>query len=177
MPVYARRRVVTMGVGATVGWWAWLQGSGSAISLGQPMPEFQGIQAWLNSPPLRVKDLRGHVVAVQFWTLGCINCQRTFPHVTQLDRDYREQGLVVVGVHTPEFPYERDLGNIRAAIDRYGIEYAVAVDNQFKTWQAYQNRYWPHLFIADQKGQIAFHHIGEGAYDEMEQTVQALLKG
>jgi thiol-disulfide isomerase/thioredoxin len=140
------------------------------------LPEFQGIQQWLNSDPLTRKDLQGSVVLLQFWTLGCINCQRTLPYITRWHQQYAAQGLKVIGVHTPEFPCERQVGNIQAAIERHHITYPVAVDNNFQTWQAYRNEYWPHLFLADRQGLIRYDHIGEGAYTETANTIEKLLK-
>jgi thiol-disulfide isomerase/thioredoxin len=140
------------------------------------LPEFQGIQEWLNSTPLTKADLKGSVVLLQFWTLGCINCQRTLPYITSWHQTFSAQGLKVIGVHTPEFPFERKVSNIQAAMKRHGINYPVAVDNGFKTWQAYKNEYWPHLFLADRQGVIQYDHIGEGAYPETAQMIQKLLK-
>ncbi len=142
---------------------------------GKPLPEFEGISAWLNSGPLAIADLKGSVVLIQFWTLGCINCQRTLPYITRWHRQYAAQGLKVVGIHTPEFAYERDLNNIKKAIQQHQITYPVPVDNAFKTWNAYSNQYWPHLFLADRQGLIRYDHIGEGAYDTTEQTIRKLL--
>ncbi|WP_390624715.1 thioredoxin family protein [Anthocerotibacter panamensis] len=146
-----------------------------AAEAGDPLPEFQGISTWLNSKLLTTVDLRGKVVAVQFWTFGCINCQRTLPSMVSLYSKYADKGLVIVGVHTPEFPYERDLNNVKAALKKRGIVYPVAIDNGFKTWRAYSNEYWPHLFIADRKGRLRYDHIGEGAYAKNEQMVKKLL--
>jgi thiol-disulfide isomerase/thioredoxin len=140
------------------------------------LQEFQGIQEWLNSNPLTKADLQGSVVLLQFWTLGCINCQRTLPYVTSWHQQFAAQGLKVIGVHTPEFPFERKVSNIQAAMKRHGINYPVAVDNGFKTWQAYKNEYWPHLFLADRQGVIQYDRIGEGAYPETAQMIQKLLK-
>jgi thiol-disulfide isomerase/thioredoxin len=140
------------------------------------LQEFQGIQEWLNSNPLTKADLKGSVVLLQFWTLGCINCQRTLPYVTNWHQQFAAQGLKVVGVHTPEFPFERKVSNIQTAMKRHGINYPVAVDNGFKTWQAYKNEYWPHLFLADRRGVIQYDHIGEGAYPQTAQMIQKLLK-
>jgi thiol-disulfide isomerase/thioredoxin len=143
---------------------------------GLELQEFQGIQEWLNSTPLTKADLKGSVVLLQFWTLGCINCQRTLPYVTSWHQQFAAQGLKVIGVHTPEFPFERKVSNIQTAMKRHGINYPVAVDNGFKTWQAYKNEYWPHLFLADRQGIIQYDHIGEGAYPETAQMIQKLLK-
>jgi thiol-disulfide isomerase/thioredoxin len=146
------------------------------VSTGKDLQEFQGIQEWLNSPPLTKADLKGSVVLLQFWTFACINCQRTLPYITSWHQQYASQGLKVIGVHTPEFPYERQVKNIQAAVKHHGITYPVPIDNSFKTWQAYKNEYWPHLFLADRQGVIQYDHIGEGAYSETAQMIQKLLK-
>lgn len=146
-----------------------------AQSNGQKLPEFQGISQWLNSSPLSVQDLKGNVVLVQIWTFGCINCQRTLPYVTKWHEQYAAKGLKVIGVHTPEFAFERDANNVRNAMQNYGINYPVALDNEFKTWRAYNNEYWPHLYLADRQGNLRYDHIGEGAYSQTEQTIQKLL--
>lgn len=139
-------------------------------------PDFKGINNWLNSGPLSMQDLRGKVVMVNFWTYGCYNCVNTLPHVTSLYSKYKDKGLVIVGVHTPEFPFERSLGNVQAALKRHGIQYPVAQDNDSATWNAYRNSYWPAQYIVDQTGKIVYSHAGEGAYDEIEKTIQNLLK-
>ncbi|WP_017300398.1 thioredoxin family protein [Nodosilinea nodulosa] len=142
---------------------------------GQPMPELRGISQWLNSEPLTIASLRGNVVLLQFWTFSCINCQRTLPSLVGWHQRYADQGLKIIGVHTPEFAYEREVNNIRQALQQHGITYPVPVDNDFQTWRAYDNRYWPHLFLADRNGIMRYDHIGEGAYDTTEQTIRALL--
>lgn len=141
-----------------------------------PAPNFKGISNWLNSGPLTMSDLRGKVVMVNFWTYGCYNCVNTLPHVTRLHAKYRDKGLVIVGVHTPEFPFEKSTGNVQAALKRHGIEYPVAQDNDSATWEAYRNHYWPAQYIVDQSGKIVYVHAGEGAYDEIERTIRNLLK-
>jgi len=138
-------------------------------------PEFVGLKNWFNSAPLRMADLRGKVVLVDFWTYGCINCVRTLPHVTKLQEKYRDKGLVIVGIHTPEFPFEKSAANVQAALRQHGISYAVAQDNESATWNAYGNHYWPAQYIVDQNGKIVFQHDGEGQYDRIEQTIQKLL--
>ena len=138
-------------------------------------PNFVGIDNWLNSSPLNITDLRGKVVLIDFWTYGCYNCINTLPHVTRLYDTYKDKGLVVVGVHTPEFPFEKSIGNLQAALKRYGIRYPVAQDNEYATWNAYRNQYWPAQYILDQRGKIVFEHAGEGQYDEMERVVRKLL--
>jgi thiol-disulfide isomerase/thioredoxin len=147
----------------------------TALSQGRSLPEFQGISQWLNSSPLAIADLKGKVVLVQFWTFACINCQRTLPYITRWDRQYAAQGLAVIGIHTPEFGFERKVSNIQRAIQQHKIGYPVPVDNEYKTWKAYDNQYWPHLFLADRQGILRFDHIGEGAYDQTEQTIRKLL--
>jgi thiol-disulfide isomerase/thioredoxin len=138
-------------------------------------PDFVGINKWFNSAPLNLADLRGKVVLVDFWTYGCVNCVNTLPHVTALYEKYKDRGLVVVGVHTPEFPFERSASNVQSALKRHGITYPVAQDNDSKTWNAYRNQYWPAQYIVDQSGKIVFQHAGEGQYEEIERTVARLL--
>jgi thiol-disulfide isomerase/thioredoxin len=147
----------------------------SSPSTSKGLPDFQGISQWLNSAPLAIADLKGSVVLVQFWTFACINCQRTLPYITQWHRTYAAQGLKVIGIHTPEFPFERDANNIKRALKQHQITYPVPIDNDFKTWNAYKNQYWPHLFLADRQGILRYDHIGEGAYDETEQRIRQLL--
>jgi thiol-disulfide isomerase/thioredoxin len=143
---------------------------------GKSLPDFEGIQQWLNSSPLTIADLKGNVVLIQFWTFACINCQRTLPYITQWHRQYAAQGLKVIGIHTPEFAFERDPNNIKRALEQHQITYPVPIDNEYKTWKAYRNEYWPHLFLADRQGLMRYDHVGEGAYDTTEQTIQQLLK-
>jgi thiol-disulfide isomerase/thioredoxin len=138
-------------------------------------PNFVGLGAWFNSAPLTIADLRGKVVLVNFWTYGCSNCVNTLPHVTELYAKYKDRGLVVVGIHTPEFPFERSAANVQAALKRHGITYPVAQDNDSKTWEAYHNQYWPSQYIVDQQGKIVFHHDGEGQYEQIDRTIAKLL--
>ena len=142
----------------------------------KPLPDFQGIQQWLNSDPLTIDDLKGNVVLIQFWTFACINCQRTLPYIVKWNSKYAAQGLRVVGIHTPEFAFEREPNNIKRALKQHQITYPVPIDNEYKTWKAYSNEYWPHLFLADRRGLMRYDHIGEGAYDTTEQTIEQLLK-
>jgi thiol-disulfide isomerase/thioredoxin len=142
---------------------------------GKTLPEFQGISAWLNSAPLATADLKGSVVLVQFWTFACINCQRTLPYIVQWHQQYAAQGLKVIGIHTPEFAFEREETNIKRALQQHQITYSVPVDNEYKTWNAYGNSYWPHLYLADRQGMLQYDHVGEGAYTETEQTIRRLL--
>jgi thiol-disulfide isomerase/thioredoxin len=145
------------------------------LSYESNLPSLAGATGWLNSEPLTTTDLRGHVVVVDFWTFTCVNWIRTAPYRRAWDERYREHGLTVIGVHTPEFPFETDVDGIRAAIDERGIAYPVAVDSDRAIWNAFANRYWPALYVADAEGAIAFHHFGEGRYGESERVIQALL--
>ncbi len=138
-------------------------------------PNFAGISTWFNSAPLSMADLRGKVVLVDFWTYGCVNCVNTLPHVTELYAKYKDRGLVVVGVHTPEFPFERSASNVQAALKRHGITYPVAQDNASQTWNAYRNQYWPAQYIVDQSGKIVFQHDGEGQYEQIDRIIARLL--
>ena len=140
-----------------------------------PAPELAGIEAWLNSAPLTMRSLRGKVVLVDFWTFGCGNCVSTLPYVTAWYERFKDQGLVVLGVHTPEFPFERPTASVRAAVERFGITYPVAQDNGYATWKAYDNHYWPAQYLVDRHGTIVRKHFGEGQYDEMEAAIRALL--
>ncbi len=141
-----------------------------------PAPDFTGITHWLNTPnPLTLADLKGKVVLVDFWTYSCINCIRTLPHVTAWYDKYKDQGLVVVGVHTPEFQFEKDTTNVENAIKQFNIHYPVAQDNNYATWNAYNNLYWPAEYLIDANGHIRVEHFGEGRYDEMEMDIKALL--
>src|SRR5271169_7052829 len=138
-------------------------------------PNCVGISKWFNSASLSISDLRGKVVLVDFWTYGCYNCVNTLPYVTKLYETYKDKGLVVVGIHTPEFPFERSAANVQVALRRHGITYPVAQDNESATWNAWRNQYWPAQYIVDQRGSVVFSHAGEGQYDEIEHTVRRLL--
>ncbi|MBK5231649.1 MAG: cytochrome c biogenesis protein DipZ [Thermoleophilia bacterium] len=141
-------------------------------------PEFAGNQRWFNTPgdnPLTLASLKGRVVLVDFWTYSCVNCIRTQPYLKAWDERYRDKGLTIVGVHTPEFPFEKDAGNVQDAIDRAGLKYPVAQDNDFVTWDAYANQYWPAEYFIDAEGKVRFAHFGEGDYDEKEDVIRELL--
>ena len=144
-------------------------------SSGKTLPELQGISNWINSESLTLASLRGDVVLLQFWTFACSNCQATIPHLVGWHDKYADKGLKIISVHTPEFAYERELNNVKQAVKKRNIKYAVAVDNGFETWKAYNNEYWPHLFLANRQGQIVYDHIGEGAYAETETKIRQLL--
>jgi thiol-disulfide isomerase/thioredoxin len=140
-----------------------------------PAPEFSGIDKWLNSNPLKLADLRGKVVLVDFWTYSCINCIRTLPYVTKWYDTYKDQGFVVIGVHTPEFAFEKVTANVETALKRYNINYPVGQDNNYKTWLAYNNQFWPAHYLIDQQGNIVYTHFGEGEYDTTERAIRSLL--
>ena len=140
------------------------------------LPPLEGAVQWLNSPPLTAEALKGKVVLVDFWTYSCINCLRTLPYVKAWAEKYRDQGLVVIGVHAPEFAFERDVSNVTKAMQDLGITYPVAIDNAYKIWRAFDNQYWPAHYFADAKGQIRYHHFGEGDYAESERVIQQLLR-
>jgi cytochrome c biogenesis protein CcdA/thiol-disulfide isomerase/thioredoxin len=141
-----------------------------------PMPELNGAVAWLNSPPLTREQLRGKVVVIDFWTYSCINCLRALPYVEGWAAKYKDAGLVVIGVHTPEFAFEKERSNVEQAVRDLKIAYPVAIDSNYKIWQAFNNEYWPAHYFIDGKGRIRHHHFGEGEYDESERIIQELLK-
>jgi thiol-disulfide isomerase/thioredoxin len=153
--------------------------AGRADSSGLPLlgalPSFEGATAWLNSPPLTTARLRGKVVLVDFWTYSCINCIRTLPHVRAWAEKYRAQGLVVIGVHTPEFDFEKDTSNVRKAAERFKIDYSIAVDSDHRLWNAFRNNAWPVFYIADAQGQVRARLVGEGNYEKTEKIIQSLL--
>ena len=140
-----------------------------------PAPDFAGIAGWVNSPPLTMEELRGKVVLIDFWTYSCINCLRTLPHVEAWDRMYRKDGLVIVGVHTPEFAFEAVPSNVRSAVKRLGVRYPVALDSKYGTWTAYGNQYWPAKYLIDRNGHVRYAHFGEGNYDTTESNIRKLL--
>lgn len=139
------------------------------------MPEFLGIDQWLNSPPLTKEALKGKVVLIDFWTYSCVNCVRTLPYLKEWHKKYKDKGFVLIGVHSPEFEFEKDVNNVKAAVQRFGIAYPVALDNRMATWAAYQNNVWPAHYFIDHKGRIRHIHLGEGEYEKSEQTIQKLL--
>jgi thiol-disulfide isomerase/thioredoxin len=139
------------------------------------LASFDRASGWLNSPPLRTDELRGRVVLVDFWTYTCINWLRTLPYVRAWHETYRDRGLVVVGVHTPEFGFEHDPDNVRRAAQELRVEYPVALDPDYGIWGDFANRYWPAVYLGDAEGRIRYHHFGEGDYDECERAIQMLL--
>ncbi len=165
-------------------------GDGTALDIGLPvesvmkrvtlkdlggLPDFSGGSAWINSAPLTPDQLKGKVVLVWFWTFQCYNCLNALPHIKALDAKYRDKGLVVIGVHTPELPRERVEANVRNAVKELGITYPVVIDDKFAIWNRWHNQYWPAAYYADKTGRVRFNHFGEGSYEEQETVVQQLL--
>ena len=165
----------TLGIiGSKVTHQASSDGLSSSAEFSGPAPEFAA-GTWINSEPLTLKGLRGRVVLVEFWTFGCYNCRNTLPTVKRLDARYREQGLTVVGVHSPETGGERNLASVRREVASLAIKYPVVTDNEFELWRAYNVDAWPTIFVIDKAGRIRWQHVGEGAYDQTEQVIQRLL--
>ena len=149
--------------------------SASSLPVEGLMPSLSGASQWLNSPPLQAADLKGKVVVVNFWTYSCINCLRTLPYLKAWAKRYHDQGLVVIGVHAPEFAFERDIGNVKRATVDLGVDYPVAIDNDHAVWNAFGNEYWPAFYVIDPQGRIRYHHFGEGDYGKSEQVIRQLL--
>ncbi|KVL45268.1 cytochrome C biogenesis protein [Burkholderia territorii] len=147
----------------------------AALPVEGTLPSLDGAVQWLNSPPLTAAGLRGKVVLVDFWTYSCINCLRTLPYTTAWARKYAPYGLVVIGVHAPEFAFERDIGNVKKAVHDLGIDFPVAIDNHYTIWRAFSNEYWPAHYFVDAQGRVRRHHFGEGEYAESERAIQSLL--
>jgi hypothetical protein len=152
-----------------------LHGAAAQLPVEGRLPSFDGATGWLNSPPLTADGLRGQVVLVNFWTYTCINWLRQLPYVRAWAGKYSGQGLVVIGVHTPEFPFEHDIENVRRAVKDMSIGYPVAIDNDYAVWSAFSNHYWPALYFADAQGRIRHHNFGEGEYQQSEMVIQQLL--
>ena len=138
-------------------------------------PEFKGITSYINTNQTKLSDLKGKVVLVDFWTYSCINCIRTLPYLVDWNQKYSDKGLVIVGVHSPEFEFEKNIDNVKQAVTRFGIKYPVLLDNDHETWNAYQNSYWPRKYLVDSDGYIRYDHIGEGGYAETENAIRSLL--
>jgi thiol-disulfide isomerase/thioredoxin len=151
----------------------WLSQS-QGYTTGQPAPEFTN-DTWVNSEPLRLTELKGKVLLVEFWTFGCYNCQNVEPYVKSWHDKLKDRGLVVIGVHSPEFGHERVLKNVRNYVREHSIQYAVAIDNDYTTWNSYRNHYWPAIYLIDKKGVIRYMRIGEGGYDQTEKQIRDLL--
>lgn len=142
-----------------------------------PAPDFKGLGEWINSEPIdSIKDLKGKVVLVNFWTYTCINCIRTLPYLNDWHDKYAEEGLVIVAIHTPEFAYEKKIENLKTAVKEREIKYPVVQDNDYMTWRNYSNRYWPAKYLIDKEGNVRYQHFGEGNYEEIEESITELLK-
>jgi thiol-disulfide isomerase/thioredoxin len=139
-------------------------------------PEFEKVTGFINTKPISLADLKGKVVLVDFWTYSCINCIRTIPYLVDWNEKYADKGLVIVGVHAPEFEFEKNIDNVKEAVKKFGIKYPVIQDNDKGTWNAYENRYWPRKYLVDNEGYIRYDHIGEGGYVETEKVIQSLLQ-
>lgn len=152
----------------------WLTLRPADAMIGKPAPDIIN-PTWLNSAPLRMADLRGKVVMVEFWTFGCYNCRNVEPYVKEWYRHYADQGFLVIGVHSPEFSHEREIENVKRYMKEHDIRFPVPIDNEFSTWNRYGNRYWPAMYLIDKRGIIRYVRIGEGGYSETERQIQALL--
>jgi cytochrome c biogenesis protein CcdA/thiol-disulfide isomerase/thioredoxin len=150
--------------------------TGTTLTEGSLLSSLSGATAWINSQPLTVDQFKGKVVLIDFWTYSCINCLRTLPYLRAWAEKYKDSGLVVIGVHTPEFPFEKDLSNVQKAVHELGITYPVALDNSYAVWTAFGNEYWPAHYFIDVNGKVRYHHFGEGDYAQSEQWIQELLK-
>jgi cytochrome c biogenesis protein CcdA/thiol-disulfide isomerase/thioredoxin len=148
----------------------------SALPVEGQLPELAGATSWLNSEPLSAASLRGKVVLIDFWTFDCINCRNALPYVRAWADKYKDQGLVVIGVHSPEFAYERKIDNVKRAVRELGLNFPIAIDNGFAIWRAFDNEYWPAHYFIDAQGRIRFHHFGEGDYEHSEQVIRQLLE-
>ncbi|KTD31870.1 MULTISPECIES: cytochrome c biogenesis protein DipZ [Legionella] len=147
----------------------------NALWIPYKAPAIEDIEAWINSPPLTMDHLKGKVVLIDFWTYSCINCVRTLPYLKEWYQKYRDRGLVIIGIHSPEFAFEKNLNNVESAVKRNGILYPVALDNQFTTWRNYNNHYWPAHYLIDQQGEVVYQHYGEEAYETTENNIRFLL--
>jgi thiol-disulfide isomerase/thioredoxin len=146
----------------------------AALPDGPVAPAIQSAQ-WLNTKPLAWDGLRGRVVMVEFWTFGCINCKNVTPALKDMHADFKDEGFTLIGVHSPEFDYEKKLANVQKAVKDAGITYPVAIDNDFANWRRYRNRYWPAIYLVDKRGVIRYTHIGEGRYEETRRWIELLL--
>ncbi|NUU04655.1 cytochrome c biogenesis protein DipZ [Herbaspirillum robiniae] len=172
----APERTLMAGAGAAAGALPAPRPYRSLLPVEGKLPPFDGAIEWLNSPPLSAEQLRGKVVLVDFWTYSCINCIRTLPYIRAWAEKYKDQGLVVIGVHTPEFAFEKKVDNVKKALGEFKIDFPVAVDSNFRIWRAFNNSYWPAIYLADAHGDIRYHQFGEGRYEMSEKAIQELLK-
>lgn len=172
MQFSTRRNFITM---AAAGLTAAAISRPARAGQGDVAPEFTGLENWINSRPLTMAALRGKVVLVDFWTFGCSNCVATLPFLTAWHAEMAEKGLTIVGVHTPEFPFERDLGALEKAVGRHGIEYPVSQDNRYATWLAYEVRYWPTSVIVDREGRVIRYHEGDRGMERLGDELRQML--
>ncbi len=170
---YSQMRIVLLIVVCGLAWIGFI--SSAQARIGIEAPEISN-PVWLNSEPLRLADLRGKVVMVEFWTFGCWNCRNIEPYVKAWHEKYAEDGLVVIAIHSPEFQYEHDVSKVQDYIDEKQLAYAVPIDNEFKTWRKFRNRYWPTLYLIDKEGVIQYSKIGEGGYETTEKEIERLLQ-
>ena len=155
---------------------ATMAAGGSFAAGTSPIADLSGVTAWINSQPLTQASLRGKIVLIDFWTYSCINCLRTLPYIKAWNGKYKDSGLVIIGVHTPEFPFEKDDSIVPKAVSDLGITYPVAMDNDYRTWRSFNNEYWPAHHFIDATGRVRYHHFGEGSYDESENWIRGLLE-
>lgn len=168
--------VLLVAIGIAAGQIGGLQGARpEGATTGRPAPDLVGIADWVGSPPLTLQSLRGDVVLIDFWTYSCVNCVRTFPHLRALDQRYRAAGLHVIGIHSPEFEFEKSRSRVEGAARKHRLTYPIALDNEMATWRAFRNNSWPHVYLIDARGRIRFDHIGEGGEAEIEAAVRELL--
>jgi thiol-disulfide isomerase/thioredoxin len=153
---------------------AWSKPAAASEWIGKQAPELANGD-WINSSPLSIKELRGKVVLLEFWTFGCYNCLNTLPHVKEWYRKYAGTGFEIIGIHTPEFEREKDLATVRRKVTRLGISYPVVTDNEYQTWSRYNQQYWPVIYLLDKKGVVRHVRIGEGGYEETERRITSLL--
>jgi thiol-disulfide isomerase/thioredoxin len=168
--------VATIGWSAIAGWTVAKAQEPPSIVGSSPLYGLSGATGWINSTPLTAKQLKGKVVLVDFWTYSCINCLRSLPYIEAWAQKYKDSGLVVIGVHTPEFDFEKELPNVQKAVQKFGITYPIALDSNRSIWDAFHNEYWPAHYFIDAKGKVRFEHFGEGNYDESEHWIQQLLQ-
>ncbi len=184
MPVCLRRTKVRLSILAALGALSWALAAPNlanaqdtqSIVGSSPLPGLSGANGWINSQPLTAKELKGKVVLVDFWDYSCINCIRATPYIRAWAEKYKSDGLVVIGVHTPEFDFEKLIPNVQKAVQKFDITYPVALDSDYKIWNAFHNQYWPAEYYIDAKGKVRYEHFGEGDYDQSEKWIQKLLK-
>ena len=143
----------------------------------QNKSDFYGLGPWINSEPIgSLDDLRGRIVLLEFWTFGCVNCAQSLPYVQQWHEKYKDQGLTIIGIHSPEFAYERKFENVQKSVEEKGLTFPIALDNEFETWRSFNNRFWPTLYLLNTEGEVVYKHTGQGNYEETEAQIKALLQ-